>query len=113
MDRAVAESQIPIISAVGHETDFTIIDFVADLRAPTPSAAAELVIRARQEVDEQLEVLHHRLGKALRDPLLMARQRLTELAQHRAFARITDVLNRRQQKLDDLKHRLERAERTM
>src|SRR5690349_23602367 len=55
--RAVAESRIPVISAIGHETDFTIIDFVADLRAPTPSAAAELVIRSRQEVEEQTEGL--------------------------------------------------------
>jgi exodeoxyribonuclease VII large subunit len=110
--RTVAASEIPIVSAVGHETDFTIIDFVAHLRAPTPSAAAELVIRSRQEVEEQLEGLHHRLGKALRYHLLMARQKLTELAQHGAFARMTDALNRRQQKLDELKHRLERAERT-
>jgi exodeoxyribonuclease VII large subunit len=111
--RTVAASETPVVSAVGHETDFTIIDFVADLRAPTPSAAAELVIRSRQEVEEQLGGLHHRLGKALRYHLLMARQKLTELAQHGAFARMTDVLNRRQQKLDDLKHRLERAERTI
>jgi exodeoxyribonuclease VII large subunit len=49
--RTIAASEIPIVSAIGHETDFTIIDFVADLRAPTPSAAAELVIRSRQEID--------------------------------------------------------------
>src|SRR5438132_520703 len=55
--RTVAGSQIPIISAVGHETDVTIIDFVADLRAPTPSAAAELVIRSRQDIEEQAEAL--------------------------------------------------------
>ena len=77
--RAVAASEIPVIAAVGHETDFTIIDFVADLRAPTPSAAAELVIRSRVEVDEQLGGLHRRLEKAMRYQLLMARQNLTEL----------------------------------
>src|SRR5438067_11591833 len=59
--RVVAGSGIPTISAVGHETDFTIIDFVADLRAPTPSAAAELVIRSRQEVEEEADGLHRRL----------------------------------------------------
>src|SRR5260370_17607107 len=51
--RAVADSKIPVIAAIGHETDFTIVDFVADLRAPTPSAAAELVIRSRQEIEAQ------------------------------------------------------------
>jgi exodeoxyribonuclease VII large subunit len=109
--RVVAASMIPVISAVGHETDFTIIDFVADLRAPTPSAAAELVIRSRQEVEEQSEGLRQRLARAMRYRLLMGRQSLTELAQHGAFARIEDVINRRQQKLDDLKNRMDRAER--
>lgn len=109
--RTVASSTIPIISAIGHETDFTIVDFVADLRAPTPSAAAELVIRSRQEVEEQSEGLYQRLARAVRYRLLMGRQALTELAQHGAFARITDVINQRQQRLDDLLYRLERAQR--
>ncbi|HEV2732345.1 MAG TPA: exodeoxyribonuclease VII large subunit [Terriglobales bacterium] len=109
--RTVASSQIPIISAVGHETDFTIIDFVADLRAPTPSAAAELVIRSRQEVEEQAEGLRQRLVRAIHYRLLMGRQTLTELAQHGAFARMMDAINQRQQKLDDLRYRLDRAER--
>ena len=111
--RVVADSRIPVISAVGHETDFTIIDFVADLRAPTPSAAAEMVIRSRQEVEEQAEGLRERLVRAVRYHLLMGRQALTELAQHGAFARMMDAINQRGQKLDDLKHRLERAARQM
>ena len=109
--RVVAASVIPVISAVGHETDFTIIDFVADLRAPTPSAAAELVIRSRQEVEEQAEGLRQRLARSMRYRILMGRQALTELAQHGAFGRMTDAINRRQQKLDDLKNRVDRAER--
>lgn len=109
--RAVFASQIPVISAVGHETDFTIIDFVADLRAPTPSAAAELVIRSRQEVEEQLEGLHHRIEKAMRYHLLIARQNLTELAQHGAFPRMMDFIRRRQQRLDDVVNRLAHSQR--
>jgi exodeoxyribonuclease VII large subunit len=109
--RVVAASGIPVISAVGHETDFTIIDFVSDLRAPTPSAAAELVIRSRQEVEDQAEGLRQRLARAMGYRLLMGRQALTELARHGAFGRMTDVINRRQQKLDDLKNRMDRAER--
>ena len=109
--RVVAASLIPIISAIGHETDFTIIDFVADLRAPTPSAAAELVIRSRQEIEDQAEGLRQRLTRAMRYRLLMGRQALIELAQHGAFGRMNDAINRRQQKLDDLKNRIDRAER--
>ena len=109
--RTIADSHIPIIAAVGHETDFTILDFVADLRAPTPSAAAELVIRSRQEIEEQADALHQRLTRAMRYRLLMGRQALTELAQHGAFGRMMDAIHQRQQKLDDLLHRLERAER--
>jgi exodeoxyribonuclease VII large subunit len=109
--RTVSDSEIPLISAVGHETDFTIVDFVADLRAPTPSAAAELVIRSRQEVEDHLGSMNDRLSRAMRYRLLMGRQALTELAQHGAFARMMEVIRQRQQKLDDLNHRMELAER--
>ena len=109
--RSIAGSDIPVISAIGHETDFTIIDFVADLRAATPSAAAELVIRSLQEVEEQAEGLRLRLTRAMRYRLLIGRQALTQLAQHGAFARMMDGINRRQQRLDDLRFRLERAQR--
>jgi exodeoxyribonuclease VII large subunit len=111
--RVVAASEIPVISAVGHETDFTIVDFVADMRASTPSAAAELVIRSRQEIEDQAAVLHERLSRAMRYRLLMGRQALTELAQHGAFARMMEVIRQRQQKLDDLGHRMELAERQL
>ena len=109
--RVVSASILPVISAVGHETDFTIVDFVADLRVPTPSAAAEMVIRSQQEVEEQVERLDGRLEKALRYRLLIGRQRLTELAQHGAFGRMMDLIRRRQQKVDDLTYRLRHAER--
>ena len=111
--RTVAASEIPVISAVGHETDFTIVDFVADLRAPTPSAAAELVIRSRQEIEDHAAALHERLSRAMRYRLLMGRQALTELAQHGAFARIMELIHQRQQRLDDLTHRMELAERQL
>jgi len=111
--RAVADSKIPVISAIGHETDFTIVDFVADLRAPTPSAAAELVIRSRQEIEAQAEDLYRRLEHGLRYRLLMARQELTERAQHGAFARMMDGIHRRQQKLDEQRFLLEKAERQL
>jgi exodeoxyribonuclease VII large subunit len=109
--RAIGASKIPVISAVGHETDFTIADFVADLRAPTPSAAAELVIRSRQEVENQAEAVLERLARAMQRQLLEARHALMERGQHGAFVRMMDLIRRRQQSLDDLTYRLERSER--
>jgi exodeoxyribonuclease VII large subunit len=109
--RAVAASEIPVISAVGHETDFTIVDFVADLRAPTPSAAAELVIRSRVEVENQAEAVRERLVRAMERRLLEARHALVERAQHGAFGRMMDLIRQRQQRLDDLTYRLERGQR--
>ncbi|MGD0989606.1 MAG: exodeoxyribonuclease VII large subunit [Candidatus Sulfotelmatobacter sp.] len=109
--RTVAASEIPVISAIGHETDFTIVDFVADLRAPTPSAAAELVIRSRIEIEGQAEAARERLVRAMERRLLEARHALTERAQHGAFARMMDLIRQRQQRVDDLTYRLEREER--
>jgi exodeoxyribonuclease VII large subunit len=109
--RVVAASEIPVISAVGHETDFTIVDFVADMRAPTPSAAAELVIRSRVEVENQAEAVAERLVRAMERRLLQARHALMERTQHGAFARMMDLIRQRQQKLDELTYRLERGER--
>ena len=109
--RAVAASEISVISAVGHETDFTIVDFVADLRAPTPSAAAELVIRSRVEIESQAEAVRERLVRAMERRLLEARNALMERAQDGAFARMMDLIRQRQQKVDDLTYRLERGER--
>jgi len=104
--RTIVSSSLPVISAVGHETDFTIADFVADLRAPTPSAAAELVIESKHRLAEHLAHLEQRLARAARYRLLMAKNRLSELAQHGAFARIQDLLGRRAQRLDEVVFRL-------
>jgi exodeoxyribonuclease VII large subunit len=111
--RIIAASEIPVISAVGHETDFTIADFVADLRAPTPSAAAELVIESKRLLDEQVETLRRRLSRAARYQLQQLKLQLTELAQHGAFARMREAIRRREQRVDDLTHRLAQAERKM
>jgi exodeoxyribonuclease VII large subunit len=72
-----------------------------------------LVIRSRQEIAEQMESLHRRLEKAIRYHLLIARQNLTELARHGAFARMMDLIHRRQQRLDDLVHRLAQAQKSI
>jgi exodeoxyribonuclease VII large subunit len=107
--RTIAGSHLPLISAVGHETDFTIADFVADLRAPTPSAAAEMVIQSRSQLEDAIGGLRQRLGRAVRYQFMLARQTLNELAQHGAMAGIRDVVRRRQLRLDDLTYRLSRA----
>ena len=104
--RTIATSALPVISAVGHETDFTIADFVADLRAPTPSAAAEMVIESKHQLAEHLAHLHQRLGRAARYRLLMANSSLDRLAQRGAFVRMQDLIARRGQRLDELVYRL-------
>ncbi len=102
--RAIFRSRIPVLSAVGHEIDFTIADFVADLRAPTPSAAAELVVRNKEELVQSLRSLQSRLGLAIQDDLLGMKERLSLLA-----ARLIDPRRRLADlrlRLDDLWNRL-------
>ncbi|HKD83808.1 MAG TPA: exodeoxyribonuclease VII large subunit [Terriglobales bacterium] len=108
--RTIAASGIPIISAVGHETDFTICDFVADLRAPTPSAAAEMVIRSKHELSEKLQALYKRATHAMNYRLLRANNALSSLVQHAVFARMQDSIARRQQRVDDLVFRLAQSQ---
>src|SRR5581483_8320721 len=74
--RAIAASSIPVISAIGHETDFTIADFVADLRAPTPSAAAELVICTRESIEDRLNAAEKKLSQSARLTMALAARRL-------------------------------------
>ena len=104
--RAIAASAVPIISGVGHETDFTIADFVADLRASTPSAAAEIVVQSRQEFDRHLGRLGQQIAQRMRYILLEWRQRVRELAAHRGFRRLEEFLRQYRQQSDELVGRL-------
>jgi len=107
--RAIAACPIPVISAVGHEIDFTISDFVADLRAPTPSAAAEIVSQAWVETESLVQDLTARLGQAMRRGLVMRRQTLQHVAARLINPR--DRLREQAQRLDELFARLGRAMR--
>lgn len=104
--RAISASSIPVISAVGHETDFTIADFVADLRAPTPSAAAELVICTRESLLDQVSVLEQRLARDMRYQLLMRSRRFEQRGLERAATLMHRTINGRAQRVDDLEFRL-------
>lgn len=92
--RAIARSRLPVISAVGHEIDFTISDFVADVRAPTPSAAAELVVRAKADFEQQVEGLRRHLTGALQQGLLTLRNRFVRAAHSYVFREPQNLLQK-------------------
>jgi exodeoxyribonuclease VII large subunit len=100
--RAIAASEIPIITGIGHEIDFTIADFVADLRAPTPSAAAEIVVQSRQEFERHIAAHYSDLVKQMRYLLSERRHRVRDLQTHRGFRQIEILMRRRHQQLDEL-----------
>ena len=104
--RAIAASEIPVISGVGHEADFTIADFVADVRASTPSAAAELVVQTRHEFDKHIADLRAALADQMRYRILVLSRRVHELSARRGFRRPLDLLRQQRQRADEMTSRL-------
>ncbi len=103
--RAIARSPVPVISAVGHEVDYTIADFVADKRASTPSAAAEMVIETEAAFAERIGVLTRRLADTVRFEVQHLRSDVDELARHRIFQNFQVRLANLARKVDDLEAR--------
>jgi exodeoxyribonuclease VII large subunit len=104
--RAIFLSEISVISGIGHETDFTIADFVADVRASTPSAAAELVVQTRREFDRHVADLREALASLVRYRLLDLSKRVHELSARRGFRRPLDLLRQQRQRADEMTSRL-------
>jgi exodeoxyribonuclease VII large subunit len=105
--RAIVRSRKPVISAVGHEVDFTICDFVSDLRAPTPSAAAEIVIKSKAELSDRMHQLEARLGAVMKYRLSGLRNFLSSKVGSRGFVVAENRVRRMVQRVDDLTFRLE------
>jgi exodeoxyribonuclease VII large subunit len=105
--RAIFSSKIPVISAVGHEIDFSISDFVSDLRAPTPSAAAELVVKDKNDVVELIRNFCYTMSNSMNNSIDSYRQTIAHLTQSYSFNKPHDMLRQRSQLIDDLHRRLE------
>lgn len=105
--RAVSASRIPVVSAVGHEVDFTIADLAADLRAPTPSAAAEMVVKSREELENNLRHLSHRLAHAVGRRMAACGERISGMV--RALKDPMLLVGNLFQRIDDLQDRMQRA----
>jgi exodeoxyribonuclease VII large subunit len=110
--RAIVRCQKPVISAVGHEVDFTICDFVADLRAPTPSAAAEIVIRSKVEIADRVVQLQNRLEGNMKYRLSTLRHFMASKVGSRGFVVAETRIRRMAQRVDDLAFRIEQFGRT-
>lgn len=104
--RAIFDSEIPIVSAVGHEIDFTIADFVSDLRAPTPSAAAEIVLPGDDELREWLVDIQQRQKNRIKDNLYQLRTEIKNIQQSYSFRRPKDILQNYILQMEDTTQRL-------
>ena len=104
--RAIFASEIPVITGVGHETDFTIADFVADLRAPTPSSAAEIVVKSRQEFERHIAEHQRHLIQQMRYRFSQWRHHVRDLQTHRGFRQLDLMLRNRRQQLDEMSNSL-------
>jgi len=100
--RAIYASKIPIVSAVGHEIDFSIADFVADMRAPTPSAAAELIVRDRIELLEDIGNLCYTMRNSVDTGILSFRERMASLLTSYSFNRPRDLVREYSQRVDEI-----------
>ncbi len=109
--RAIAAARTPIVSAVGHEVDSTLADFAADVRAATPSNAAEIAVRDRREVRHRLGALAQRMSTRVRVQLERLRRELAALLKQHGFRRVRDLFARWQQRTDELRERLDLAVR--